>query len=163
MGTASITGKVTFEGTVPPAPKIKMDADPVCLSQHGAPVNAPILVVNNKGVQYAFIFVASGTEKIGDVEAKIVEVNADGAEARWYVDPQSGRVLRTAFQTVGMAGPTLRVTDNLEWMTVDGITLPSKQAISENGQESGSSTVKEIVINPTVDPKLFERPAEPKP
>jgi zinc protease len=110
-----------------------------------------------------FIFVANGTEKIGDVEAKIVEISADGAETRWYVDPQSGRVLRIAFQSVGMAGPTLRVTDNLEWMTVDGLTLPSKQAISENGQESGSSTVKEIVINPTVDPKLFERPAEPKP
>lgn len=62
MGTASISGKVTFEGTVPPAPKIKMDADPVCLSQHGASVNAPLLVVNNKGVQYAFVFVASGTQ-----------------------------------------------------------------------------------------------------
>jgi hypothetical protein len=46
---------------------------------------------------------------------------------------------------------------------VDGITLPSKQAISENGQPSGSSTVKELVINPTVDPKLFERPAGPQP
>lgn len=110
-----------------------------------------------------FIFVANGTEKIGNVEAKILEVNADGAETRWYVDPQSGKVLRTTFQAVGMAGPTQRATDNLEWMTVDGISLPSKQAISENGQESGSSTVKEMVINPTVDTKLFVRPAEPKP
>jgi zinc protease len=108
-----------------------------------------------------FTFAASGAEKIGDLEAKIVEVGADGVETRWYVDPQSGKVLRTAFQAVGMSGPTLRVTDNLEWMTVDGITLPSKQSISENGQPSGSSTVKEIVINPTVDPKLFERPAAP--
>jgi hypothetical protein len=110
-----------------------------------------------------FTFAANGTEKIGDVEAKVVEVSADGVDTRWYVDPQSGKVLRTAFQAVGMAGPTLRVTDNLEWMTVDGITLPSKQSISENGQPAGSSTVKEYVINPTVDPKLFERPAGPKP
>jgi hypothetical protein len=108
-----------------------------------------------------FIFAAAGTEKIGDVEAKIVEVTADGVEARWYVDPQSGKVLRTAYQALGPSGPTQRVTDNLEWMTVDGISLPSKQAISENGQPSGSSTVKEFVINPTVDPKLFERPAAP--
>jgi len=110
-----------------------------------------------------FTFAATGTEKIGDVEARILEINADGAEARWYVDPQSGKVLRTAFEAAGRAGPTLRVTDNLEWMTVDGITLPSKQSISENGQASGSSTVKELVINPTVDPKLFERPAVAKP
>lgn len=110
-----------------------------------------------------FTFAATGTEKIGEVEAKVVEINADGAETRWYVDPQSGKVLRISFQTVGMAGPSERVTDNLEWQTVDGITLPSKQTISENGQPSGSSTVKELVINPTVDPKLFERPAGPKP
>ncbi len=110
-----------------------------------------------------FTFAAAGTEKIGDVEASILDVNADGAETRWYVDPQSGKVLRTSFQAMGMAGPSTRVTDNLEWQTVDGITLPSKQAISENGQPSGSSTVKELVINPTVDPKLFERPAGPKP
>ena len=92
-----------------------------------------------------------------------MDIDADGTETRWYVDPGNGRVLRTSFQAVGMAGPTQRVTDNLEWMTVDGITLPSRQAISENGQDSGSSTVKEIVINPTVDPKLFERPADQKP
>ncbi len=110
-----------------------------------------------------FTFAAAGTEKIGDLEARIIEINADGAETRWYVDPQSGKVLRIAFQAVGMAGPTLRVTDNLEWMTVDGISLPSKQSISENGKDTGSSTVKELVINPTVDPKLFERPAEAKP
>ncbi|MGH9669385.1 MAG: M16 family metallopeptidase, partial [Terriglobales bacterium] len=108
-----------------------------------------------------FTFTAGAMEKIGDVEARIVEINAGGVETRWYVDPQSGKVLRTAFRAVGMAGPTLRVTDNLEWLTVDGISLPSKQSITENGQESGSSVVKELVINPTVDPKLFERPAAP--
>ena len=30
-------------------------------------------------------------------------------------------------------------------------------------KQSGSNTVKEMVINPTVDPKLFERPEAPKP
>ncbi len=110
-----------------------------------------------------FIFAATATEKIGEVETSILDIHADGAEARWYVDPQSGKILRIAFQAVGAAGPSERVTDNLEWQTVDGITLPSKQAISENGQPSGSSTVKELVINPTVDPKLFERPEGPQP
>lgn len=122
-----------------------------------------LLYVAQHAADPKFTFAANGTEKISEVEAKVLEINGDGVETRWYVDPQSGKVLRTAFQTVGMSGPTLRVTDNLEWKTVDGISLPSKQSISENGQESGSSTVKEIVINPTVDPKLFERPAEAKP
>ena len=60
MGNATITGKVMFEGPVPPTPKIKMDADPVCLSQHGDAIHAQNLVVNNKGVRYAFIFVVNG-------------------------------------------------------------------------------------------------------
>ena len=110
-----------------------------------------------------FIFVAVGTEKIGDVEAKIVEINADGAETRWYVDPQSGRVLRTSAQSMGMSGPMLQVLDNSDWKTVDGISLPFKQAVKQDGQDAGSNELKELVINPTVDLKLFERPAEPKP
>lgn len=60
MGSAMISGKVTFEGPVPPAPKIKMDADPICLQQHAEAALAQYLVVNNKGVRYAFVFVVNG-------------------------------------------------------------------------------------------------------
>lgn len=59
-GTATIAGKVTFEGKVPPLPKLKMDADPACAQQHSEPVTAQNLVVSNKGVQYAFVVVTSG-------------------------------------------------------------------------------------------------------
>ena len=107
-----------------------------------------------------FIFFANGEEKIGDVDAKIVEINADGAETRWYVDPQSGKVLRTSFQSMGMGGPALQVQDNSDWRTVEGISLPFKQAVKQDGQDAGSNEMKELVINPTVDPKLFQRPAE---
>jgi zinc protease len=110
-----------------------------------------------------FVFFANGTEKIGDVEAEIVDVNADGTETRWWIDPQSGHVLRIAFQAPGMSGPGMQVLDNSDWRTVDGITLPFKQTVKQDGQDAGSNETKELVINPTVDPKLFERPAEPKP
>ena len=142
---------VGMGGQVGDMPAVMKDETVKTLKRH-------LIYVAQHASDPKFIFVANGTEKIGNMEASILEINADGAEARWYVDPQSGRVLRTTFQGMGMSGPSLRGTDNLEWQTVDGISLPSKQAISENGQESGSSTVKELVINPTVNPKLFERP-----
>lgn len=110
-----------------------------------------------------FIFVAGGTEKIGDVEAKILDVSADGADTRWYVDPQSGKVLRVAFQTMGMGGPAMQVMDNSDWKTVDGISLPCKQAVKQDGQDAGSNDMKEFIVNPAVDPKLFEKPAAAKP
>lgn len=62
MGSATITGTVRFEGTVPPLPKLKMDADPVCAEQHTETAHAQHLVVNNKGVRYAFVFVTSGLQ-----------------------------------------------------------------------------------------------------
>lgn len=121
-----------------------------------------LLYVAQHASDSKFVFVAGGTEKIGDVEARILDINADGADTRWYVDPQSGRVLRTAFQTVGMTGPATQVQDNSDWKTVDGISLPTKQTVKQDGQDFGSNEVKEFVINPAVDPKLFERPGAPK-
>ena len=36
----------------------------------------------------SFIFATNGTEKIGDVDAQILDINAQGARMRWYIDPQ---------------------------------------------------------------------------
>jgi hypothetical protein len=108
-----------------------------------------------------FVFAAAGSEKIGEVEAQILDVNADGAQVRWYVDPQTGHVLRTSAQALGMTGPGQRVTDYSGWKEVDGISLPFKAKITQDGKEAGSQDIKEVQINPAVDPKLFEKPAKP--
>ncbi|MGH9509008.1 MAG: M16 family metallopeptidase [Terriglobales bacterium] len=108
-----------------------------------------------------YVFTAGGTVKVGDLETKILDINADGQQARWYVDPRSGRVLRASYQVMEMTGPVERVADYSEWKTVDGITLPMKNKITSNGQDSGAVEATEVVINPAVDPKLFEKPAAP--
>jgi zinc protease len=108
-----------------------------------------------------FVFAAAGSEKIGEVEAQILDVNADGAQVRWYVDPQTGHVLRTSAQTLAMGGPVEQVTDYSGWKEVEGISLPFKWKTTQDGKEAGSQDVKEIQINPAVDPKLFEKPAQP--
>ncbi|MGD0127220.1 MAG: pitrilysin family protein [Terriglobia bacterium] len=106
-----------------------------------------------------FIFAAGGSEKIGDVEAQILDINADGAQVRWYVDPQTGHILRTSAQTIGMSGPGEQIVDYSEWKEVEGMSLPFKLKIKQSGNDAGSQDIQELQINPAVDPKLFEKPA----
>jgi len=61
-GRATITGRVLLAGTPPAQAKLKMDADPVCQQQHTAAVHAQGVVVNNGGLQYAFVYVKGGLE-----------------------------------------------------------------------------------------------------
>ena len=43
-------------------------------------------------------FRAGGTEKVGDTEARIVDVNAAGAAIRWFVDPANGHILKETYR-----------------------------------------------------------------
>src|SRR4051812_22650848 len=39
------------------------------------------------------LFHAAGTEKVGDIDSRIVDVNAAGAAIRWFVNPSDGHIL----------------------------------------------------------------------
>ncbi len=106
-----------------------------------------------------YVFVAGGTEKIGEVETRILDLDADGARARWFVDPQSGHVLRTVFERNTPSGPVQTIQDYSDWRTVNGVTLPYKRKITEGGKEGGSAEIKDLVLNPAIDPKAFEKPS----
>jgi zinc protease len=111
-----------------------------------------------------FTFTANGTEKIGDVETSIVDVNADGTPIRWYVDPKTGHVLREHFTAMGRAGLFQGETDLSEWKTFDGVTLPIKHVNRQDGKDSSIVTFTEVHLNPEVDPRLFDKPAaKPQP
>ena len=106
----------------------------------------------------AFSFSAQGTEKIGDVNAQILDINGEGVSMRCYLDPQSGRVLRESYRTIGIAGPVQAETDLEDWKTSDGLTLPYLRKTKQNGEDSSSTQYTTIQINPAVDPKLFDKP-----
>ncbi|HET8668280.1 MAG TPA: hypothetical protein VFM10_09900, partial [Terriglobales bacterium] len=106
-----------------------------------------------------YAFVLGPNEKAGSVDATVVDVNADGASLRLYVDPKSGRVLRESFSSTGPSGPAQMMTDFSDWQTVDGITLPMQRTTTANGQKLSSEKIESIQINPAVDPKMFEKTA----
>jgi zinc protease len=102
----------------------------------------------------------AGVEKIGEVEARIIELNVGGAETKWYVDPASGRVLRTASRTSGMGPPAEQVVDLSDWRPIEGVQFAFKRDIRRNGEPAGTSELSEVQVNPSVDPKMFEKPVE---
>jgi zinc protease len=107
----------------------------------------------------SFTFAASGKEKIGNVEAGIVDISGDGIAMRWYVDPQSGHVLRESYQGAGRSGPVQDLTDLDDWKTTDGLTLPFLHKNKQNGEDASTIQFNSIQINPTVDSTLFDKPA----
>ena len=60
--TATIAGKVSYEGAAPAAEKIKMAADPVCQQQHAEPVTAQDLVVHSGALQNVAVYVKEGVQ-----------------------------------------------------------------------------------------------------
>ncbi len=107
-----------------------------------------------------FVFAAGGNEKIGDIEAQILDVSADGARSRWWIDPQNGRILRAQSLSGGAGSGPDTVVDYSEWKSFEGLTMPSKETRTRGGETEATVEVKEVQINPTVDPHLFDRPAE---
>jgi zinc protease len=108
----------------------------------------------------AFLFTAAGTEKIGDVDTAILDIGGAIPWLRWYIDPKTGYILREKYKAMGQSGPFDGETNLADWRTVDGLTMPYKHQNKQDGKETSNAEFKKIELNPTVDPKLFAKPAE---
>jgi zinc protease len=102
-----------------------------------------------------YTFTTAGTDKAGTVDAQVLTIDADGTPVKWLVDPSSGKILRRVAQTPHGES----ITEYTDWKTVDGITIPSAFTNTTAGQQSGTGKLTTLEINPTVDPKIFEKPA----
>ncbi len=108
----------------------------------------------------AFTFTGAGTEKIGDVDAAIVDIGGAIPWVRWYVDPKTGYILREKYKGMGQGGPFDGESELSDWRAADGITLPYKHENKQNGQQASTAEFKKVELNPKIDPKMFEKPAD---
>lgn len=108
----------------------------------------------------AFTFAAAGTEKIGDTDAAIVDIGGAVPWVRWYIDPKTGYILREKYKGMGQMGSFDGETDLTDWRNADGINLPYKHDNKQNGSATSTSEFQKIEVNPQLDPKLFQKPAE---
>jgi len=139
--------------SLPPAQKNEMMAqlhhDLVYIAQHAEDAT--------------FTFTAAGAEKIGDVDAAILDIGGAIPWVRWYIDPTTGYILREKYKGMGPTGQFDGETNLSDWRAADGITLPYLHQNKQNGQDTSSSEYKKVEINPAVDPKLFAKPADKQP
>jgi zinc protease len=110
----------------------------------------PLSVLKNAD-NPAYTFNVAGTEGA----AQVIAVNADGSTFKWYVDPATGRLLKKVSQSE-MGEQT---TEYTEWKNFGGLNLPVAFTITIGGQPGGGGKLTAIEINPTVDPKAFDKPA----
>lgn len=103
----------------------------------------------------AYAFAASGTEKVGDANAQVLSITTDGTTVKWFIDPASGKLLRTSRQ--GRMGD--QVTEFTAWKKAGDLNLPAAFSVTANGEKSASGESKLMEINPPIDAKLFEKPA----
>jgi zinc protease len=136
--------------SMPPAQKSEM------LSQ----LHHDLVYVAQHADDPAFSFAANGTEKIGDVDASILDIGGAIPWVRWYIDPKSGYILREKYKGMGQQGPFDGETELGDWRNADGLTMPYKHENKQNGQPTSSAEFKKIEVNPQLDPKLFEKGPE---
>lgn len=103
-----------------------------------------------------YTFTAAGTEKVGDINAAILDISPDGGNVRWYIDPATGRILRSV-RTTRSAGGGLSVTEYSDWQKFGGINMATTATITRDGQPSGSLKVSKVEINPAVPADAFEK------
>ena len=123
-------------------------------SQAQAEMKTDLLTVlrNVNNPDYTFSLV--GTEKVGDVNAQVLQVTTGGNNFKWYVDPATGRILQKVAST-RMGEQTQTYT---EWKMINGVNMPVAMTITAGGQPAGGAKFTTIEINPAVDPKMFEKP-----
>jgi zinc protease len=105
-------------------------------------------------------FSAGGTEKVGDVDTRIVDVNNAGTAIRWFVDPQSGHILKETYKTLSQGGLVQGETDMDNWKPISGLNVPLVRHNKQDGKDSSTAEYTALELNPAVDPKLFDKPAE---
>lgn len=113
-----------------------------------------INVLQNAG-NPKYTFTMAPAEKVNGVDALVLEVNADGSNAKWYVEP-SGRLLRSV--THSSMPPGEVVTDFSEWKAFSGINLPTVAVVSRNGEKAAELKLAAVELNPAVDEKTFVKP-----
>jgi hypothetical protein len=111
-----------------------------------------------------FVARAAGEEKIGETQARILDLAYPSVTVRWFIDPATGRILRSSHEATSPEGKPVRVVSNYsDFRTVEGFSLPHRLDVTTDGSPDQTLVLEEIKINAGADPKLFEKPAPAPP
>lgn len=105
-------------------------------------------------------FLAVGTRRIGAARARVVDVQAGDVKMRWFVDMQTGRLLREEYQSMGPNGRVSAATDLGQWTEMGGLLLPAEHKNYQDGKLTSVVRQTAVEVNPDVNPQIFARPGK---
>ncbi len=104
---------------------------------------------------------AGGKETIAGVATSALDIAYGATSVRWFVDPATGGILRTAHAGVAPDGQSVQmVSDYHDYKVVEGFPVAHRLEITSNGEKDQTLIIEEYKFNVGVDPKLFEKPKE---
>jgi tetratricopeptide (TPR) repeat protein len=122
------------------------------------PLRDPLFVGQHAG-ERDFVFTFAGSAKIRNIEARILDVSSPRTDVRWFIDPQSYRVMRATWK---MARSVVEMSkDYSNWKSASGIWLPNRVEVPFPNGKVITSEFKDFEINPKIDPRVFEKPKFP--
>src|SRR5206468_4962994 len=78
--------------------KVVQELPPSRRDESMAQIHRDLLYIAQHVSDPAFSFTASAMEKSGDVNTAVVDISGPGLEMRWFVDPQSGKIVRETYK-----------------------------------------------------------------
>ena len=86
-------------------------------------------------------------------QAEVIEIAAEGeGPVRLWVASGSSEILRAAYQSTSMQGAPVGVTETYsDYREVDGIHLPFKTLIEQDGKKFADMIVEEVIFNSGLD------------
>ena len=76
------------------------------------------------------------------------------------LDPASGRILKLAYRSLGMQGPTDTESVFGEPMEAGGLKLPATEIVFQNGQKVLDAKLTSVEFNTGVDASVFRKPGQ---
>jgi zinc protease len=86
---------------------------------------------------------------------QVIEISDEAGHAtRFYLDPESHLIVKTAHEDGGETTETLYS----DYRPVDGVQIAHKTTVLQNGTKAAEITFTEVQVNPEVVPEVFKKP-----
>ncbi len=152
MGT--MTSVITADAAFVITPMGTQDLPSSQRDAAAADIRSDVIHILKNADDPKYVFSAGGTEKVGDVTGRVLDISPGSGSVRWVVDPSNGRILRSTRTVAGPQGGEI-VTDYHEWTKFGPITIASSATQFRGGKQSGSFKITNVEINPAVEPDAF--------
>ncbi|MGB2870048.1 MAG: pitrilysin family protein [Bacteroidota bacterium] len=99
-------------------------------------------------------------DKVADKPVSVVYIRhtPTNASSRWFVDTQTGLVVKTISKQTGPSGPTDAEQFFSDYRNESGVILPHKMEVYMDGKKNIEMTVTGVKINSGVKDEVFKKP-----